>query len=118
MVDDSRLRFRDASGNTKASQTTVDFAIADYKRTLGFEDCLQEMLRELEAKTARRDTAVQFKNPMMMGQTIRLLSLRSEDKLLQRLAEDAERFNEMIGSYELTSLKKDVLLEFVFTHFT
>lgn len=46
LVDDSRLRFRDASGNTKPSQTTVDFAIADYKRTLGFEDCLQEMLRE------------------------------------------------------------------------
>jgi len=29
-VDENRLRFTDASRNTKPSQTTVDIAIADY----------------------------------------------------------------------------------------
>ncbi|XP_068701790.1 uncharacterized protein [Montipora capricornis] len=99
LLDDNRLRFKDASRNMKPTRTSVDMAIADYNKELRFEDSLQEMFRKWKSVMLQRNTKMLEseqllqKIPKKIEETIRLLSLRSEAKVLERLKEHHRRFS-------------------------
>ena len=102
----------------KPSRTSVDMVIADYNRELRFEDSLQEMFRKWKpimlqrnAQMIEREQLLQ-KIPKKIEETIPLLSLRSETKVLEQLKEHYGRFH-LIANYcvFLQHLDKKVIFE-------
>ena len=98
LLDDNRLCFKDASRNMKPTRTSVDMVIAEYNRELRFEDSLQEMFGKWKSVMLRRYSKMleseQFlqKIPKKIEETLPLLSLRSEAKVLENLNEHYRRF--------------------------
>lgn len=90
LLDDNRLCFKDASRNMKPTRASVDMAIADYNRELQLEDSLQKMFRKWKSTHNRKKLESEQllqKIPTKIEEIIRLLSLRSEAKVLERLTE-------------------------------
>jgi len=104
LLDDNRLCFKDASRNMKPTRDSVDMVIADYNRELRFEVSLQEMFGKWKSvmlqRNAKRLELEQFLEiiPKKIEETVPLLSLRSEAKVLERLKEHYRRFH-VIADY-------------------
>ena len=104
LLDDNRLCFKDASQNMKPTRTSVDMAIANYNRELRFKDSLQEMFSKWKSVMLRHNAkkleSEQFlqKITKKIEETLPLLSLRSEAKVLERLKEHYFNFH-LIANY-------------------
>ena len=99
LLDGNRLCFKDASRNMKPTHTSVDMVIADYNRELRFKDSLQEMFRKWKSVMLQRNTKMLEseqllqKIPKKIEETLPLLSLRSEAKVLVQLKEHYRWFH-------------------------
>ena len=93
LLDENRLCFKDASRNMKPTRASVDMVIADYNKELRFEDSHQEIFRKWKSVMWQRNTKMLQKIPKKIEETISLLSLRSEAKVLEKLREHNRRFH-------------------------
>ena len=98
LLDDNRLCFKDPSRNVKPTRTSVDMVIANYNRELRFKDSLQEMLSKWKSVMLRHNAKKLESEQLLqkitkkIEETLPLLSLRSEAKVLEQLKEHYERF--------------------------
>ena len=99
LLDDNRLCFKDASRNMKPTRTSVNMVLVDYNRELRFEDSLQKIFGQWKSLMLQDKTIILLSEqllqeiPKKFEETIHLLSLRSEAKVLERLEEHYRRFH-------------------------
>lgn len=104
----NRLFFKDTTKNTKPTPASVQTAVEQFHKFQQFELNLQKLLSEW-----KRDEDENSKHSVMIAETVHLLALRSEAKILARLYQDAPRFFEIATFYYLRQLPKQCLLDLV-----
>ena len=104
----NRLFFKDTTRNTKPTLASVQTAVEQFHKFQQFEVNLQKLLSEW-----KRDEDENSKYSVMIAETVHLLALRSEAKILARLYQDAPRFFEIATFYYLRQLPKQCLLDLV-----
>ena len=118
LLDDNRLCFKDASRNMKPTRTSVNMVITDYNRELRFKDSLQEMFGKWKSVMLQRNSKMRAseqllqKIPKKIEETLPLLSLRSEAKVLEQLKEHRFKFH-LIADYcaPLQDLDNEVIFD-------
>lgn len=102
----NRLFFKDTTRNTKPTLASVQTAVEQFHKFQQFEVNLQKLLSEW-----KRDEDENSKYSVMIAETVHLLALRSEAKILARLYQDTSRFFEIATYYDLKQLPKQCLLD-------
>ena len=111
LTEENRLRFKDDTRNTKPTHPSVQTEIAEFHKELQFENNLEKLLTIWHTQTVEKFEWEQSKYPKMITETIRQLSKRSETRILERLGEDASRFNGIVNYHDLKKLPNKVLLD-------
>lgn len=108
LPEEHRLSFKDAGKNEKPTPSSVQTAVDLFHQNLQTEAKFQDLISKW-----KNDVEEESQFSKKMVETIHLLSQRLETKFLQRLEEDAGRFNCIASDSELKKMPKQLLLDLV-----